>query len=267
MKAPNFENCQIAICKSGKILNSTDSFCRWVGNSPNEIKNQSFRELMISLEKSWANFIGSDFFLHSFETYLPLSPEESKSSLGVFLVYCKYENIGIISLSPALAPHDKLKNAFMGDLMKNPRALANTLIRLQKAESRLTDYISHFPGIFFTQRSDMTFSYLSNGIKSIFPLDHHELSRNGGLFLDKILEQDREHFEHEIKRYSSSHETFSFTYRIVSSPNDRVIYLLDIRTPIITATDKLIGYDGVLIDITRQAIAEHRLSNSVWRED
>ena len=54
--------------------------------------------------------------------------------------------------------------------------------------------------------------------------------------------------------------------RIVSSPNDRVIYMLDIRTPIITATQKLIGYDGVLIDITRQAIAEHRLSNSVWRE-
>ena len=42
--------------------------------------------------------------------------------------------------------------------------------------------------------------------------------------------------------------------------------MLDIRTPIITATNKLIGYDGVLIDITRQAIAEHRLSNSVWRE-
>ena len=112
----------------------------------------------------------------------------------------------------------------------------------------------------------MTFSYLSKGIKVVFPLDHHELSRNGGLFLEKILEQDREHFEHEIKRYASSNETFSFTYRIVSSPNDRIIYMLDIRTPIITATNKLIGYDGVLIDITRQAIAEHRLSNSVWRE-
>ena len=101
--------------------------------------------------------------------------------------------------------------------MKDPRALANTLIRLQKAESRLADYVSHFPGIFFTQRPDMTFSYLSKGIKVVFPLDHHELSRNGGLFLDKILEQDREHFEHEIKRYASTNETFSFTYRIVSS--------------------------------------------------
>ena len=49
-------------------------------------------------------------------------------------------------------------------------------------------------------------------------------------------------------------------------PNDRVVYLLDIRTPTITSTNRLLGYDGVFIDITRQAIAEHRLSNSVWRE-
>ena len=34
----------------------------------------------------------------------------------------------------------------------------------------------------------------------------------------------------------------------------------------ITSQGKLLSYDGVLIDITRQAIAEHRLSNSVWRE-
>lgn len=266
MKAPSFENCQVAISHNGNILKASDSFCRWIGSSVNDIKNISFRELLVSLENSWHKLIVADFHLRPQEIYLPLSPKESKSSLGVFLVYCIYESMGIISISPALAPQDKLKNAFMGDLMKDPRALANTLIRLQKAESRLADYVSHFPGIFFTQRPDMTFSYLSKGIKVVFPLDHHELSRNGGLFLDKILEQDREHFEHEIKRYASTNETFSFTYRIVSSPNDRIIYMLDIRTPIITATNKLIGYDGVLIDITRQAIAEHRLSNSVWRE-
>ena len=266
MKAPSFENCQVAICEKGMILEASESFCWWVGSTLQNLTNLSFRDLMVSLEGSWASALTKDFHQRSFELYLPLSPEESKSSLGIFLCYRKYSNLGIISISPALAPHDKLKEAFMGDLMKDPRALANTLIRLQKAESRLADYISHFPGIFFTQRPDLTFSYLSRGIKTIFPLDHNELGRNSGLFLDKILVQDREHFQHEIKRYSTKKETFSFTYRIVSSPNDRVIYMLDIRTPIITATQKLIGYDGVLIDITRQAIAEHRLSNSVWRE-
>jgi hypothetical protein len=100
-----------------------------------------------------------------------------------------YESNSVISLSPALAPHDSLKKAFMGDLMDDPRALANALIRLQKAESRLSDYISNFPGIFFTQRPDMTFSYLSRGIKKLFPDEHEELARNGGLFISRIYEK------------------------------------------------------------------------------
>ena len=154
----------------------------------------------------------------------------------------------------------------MGDLMKDPRALANTLIRLQKAESRLSDYVSNFPGIFFTQRPDMTFSYLSRGIRKLFPTDHTELARNGGLFLSKIFEKDREHFLKELNSNSEKSEIFSFTYRITIPPSGQIIYLLDVRTPIITATKKLLGYDGVFIDITRQAIAEHRLSSSVWRE-
>ncbi len=266
MKAPGFENCQVGIDSKGFILQASNSFCVWVGSTLHEIRGHSFRDLMISLEKSWETILPDSFHSHPLECYLPLSPMESRSSLGIFLVHCIYPTMGIVSISPALAPHDQLKHAFMGDLMQDPRALANTLIRLQKAESRLADYISHFPGIFFTQRPDFTFSYLSRGIKNVFPFDHHELSRNSGLYLEKILVQDREHFQHEIKGNSSHKETFSFSYRIVSSPNDRVMYMLDIRTPIITATNKLLGYDGVLIDITRQSIAEHRLSNSVWRE-
>ena len=125
----------------------------------------------------------------------------------------------------------------MGDLMNDPRALANTLIRLQKAESRLSDYISNFPGIFFTQRPDMTFSYLSRGIKKLFPTEHTELARDGGLFLSKIFEKDREHFHKELNTNGKIRETFSFTYRISIPPSDQIIYLLDVRTPIITATN------------------------------
>ena len=55
-------------------------------------------------------------------------------------------------------------------------------------------------------------------------------------------------------------------YRIRLEKSKQIIYLLDVRTPIKTSGGKLLGFDGVLIDVTRQAIAEHRLSNSVWRE-
>lgn len=266
MKSPNFENCQIGLSKKGKIDKVSESFASWVGKASKDLVGENFRTFFISLEKSWELNLPEKFFIYDFECFLPLSPESHLSSIGIHFQNIAYKENSVISLSPALAPHDSLKKAFMGDLMKDPRALANTLIRLQKAESRLSDYVSNFPGIFFTQRPDMTFSYLSRGIRKLFPTDHTELARNGGLFLSKIFEKDREHFLKELNSNSEKSEIFSFTYRITIPPSGQIIYLLDVRTPIITATKKLLGYDGVFIDITRQAIAEHRLSSSVWRE-
>ena len=266
MKSPNFENCQIGLDGKGLIVKVSEAFSSWVGKGGEELIGQHFRTFFLSLEKSWEFLIPNQFHLEDFECFLPLSADSQQSSMGIYFNCMRHDKNVVLSLSPALAPHDSLKKAFMGDLMNDPRALANTLIRLQKAESRLSDYVSNFPGIFFTQRTDMTFSYLSLGIKRLFPAEHTEFSRNGGLFLSKIFEKDREHFLNELNANGKNRETFSFSYRVKLPPTGQVVYLLDVRTPIITATQKLLGYDGVLIDITRQAIAEHRLSNSVWRE-
>lgn len=266
MKAPEFENCQVGLDPEGKIFQSSSSFASWLGKLPNEIIGICLRDLLLELEPHWEKTLPVKFFSKPFECFLPMGGNWDNSSMGLALVSCNYGDFAIVSLSTALAPHESLKKAFMGDLMNNPQALASTLIRLQKAESRLADYVSNFPGIFFTQRPDLTFSYLSKGIKRLFPLEHTEFYRNSGLFMEKILEIDRDHFENELKLYSGKRETFSFSYRFQVPPTGQIIYVLDVRTPIITGTNKLLGYDGVFIDITRQAIAEHRLSNSVWRE-
>ena len=163
MKSPSFENCQVWLSAKGKIIRCSDSFSSWVGKNSNELSSLSFRNLMLSLNSGWQNYLTINFFKEDFECFLPLGEDEQQSSLGVYLSCLASKEQTVVSMSPALAPHDSLKKAFMGDLMKDPRALASTLIRLQKAESRLSDYISNFPGIFFTQRADLTFSYLSRG--------------------------------------------------------------------------------------------------------
>ena len=176
MKSPNFENCQIAMNQDGMITKASESFGSWVGKNPKDLIGKKFLGFLFSLEASWKMLLPKNLHTKDFETFLPLSKNDQDSSIGVFLSCCNYDQISVVSLSPALAPHDSLKKAFMGDLMKDPRALANTLIRLQKAESRLSDYVSNFPGIFFTQRSDMTFTYLSRGIRRLFPTEHEEFS-------------------------------------------------------------------------------------------
>ena len=169
-------------------------------------------------------------------------------------------------MSPSLSPHESLKKAFVGDIPNDPRTFSAIFLRLQKAEARLADYLVNFPGIFFTQRPDLSFSYLSKGIQNLFPNDHEGFLRNGGLFLNFIFEQDREYYLKRLNEHSERPETFSFIYRIKIPPIGQTIYLMDIRTPSITSNGKLLSYDGVFLDVTRQSIAEHRLSHSVWRE-
>jgi len=268
MKTPYFENCQVALYPNGSIFEASKEFCDWIGLSSSKVKGQSFRQLMIGVEKEWKSFLPTKNTSNDEKYFLPLATSDKSSSIGIHITHQYYQElkISILSVSTGLAPHNSLKDAFLGDLMQNPKAIASTLVRLQKAESRLADYISNFPGIFFTQRPDMTFSYLSKGIRQLFPEDYREFSRDSGLFLSKIFEQDREHFLNETNAQKPKNQTYSFTYRVNLPPNNQIIYFLDVRTPSITKQGKLLGYDGVLIDITRQAIAEHRLTNSVWRE-
>ena len=267
MKVPHFENCQVILEPRGSIIEASEEFCDWVGQSLAKMSGQPFRNLMISMEQEWEALIPKLEQKKHAKYFLPFGMGD-RSSLGIHITYQNYPalKISILSITTGLAPHDSLKDAFLGDRMQSPKAIASTLVRLQKAESRLSDYISNFPGIFFTQRPDMTFSYLSKGIRKLFPDEYREFSRDSGLFLSKIIEQDREHYLNEINLQNPKDQTYSFTYRIVLPKTKQIIYLLDVRTPSITKQGKLLGYDGVFIDITRKAIAEHRLSNSVWRE-
>ena len=74
------------------------------------------------------------------------------NSYGIYGSFVPYEEQSTVaSFSHALAPHETLKDAFLGDMMKNPKSIASTLIRLQKAENRLDSYLNHFPGIFFSK--------------------------------------------------------------------------------------------------------------------
>ena len=239
MKSPNFENCQVAIdYQSGLISDFSDDFSDWIGLPKKQILNQDFVLLMRQFFPEWQEILGKDSHTKKFKTFLPIESE----SLGIFITITPYKkhNLSIASVSPALAPHDRLKNAFLGDIMNNPKAIANTLIRLQKAESRLNDYVRNFPGIFFTQRVDLTFSYLSNGIRKFFPTEYANFSRNGNLYLDKIVEKDREYFLSELKNNSMSKMTFSLKYRIKLYPTNQLIHILDIRTPAITSSGKLL---------------------------
>ena len=68
---------------------------------------------------------------------------------------------------------------------------------------------------------------------NFFPTEYGNFSRNGNLYLEKIVEKDREYFLNELKNNSMSRMTFSLKYRIKLFPtNHPSIFLMFARQPL-----------------------------------
>ena len=82
MKAPHFENCQVILEPNGSIIEASEEFCDWLGQSLSKISGQSFRNLMISMEKEWEPCIPSKELKKHSKYFLPLGLGD-RSSLGI----------------------------------------------------------------------------------------------------------------------------------------------------------------------------------------
>jgi signal transduction histidine kinase len=60
--------------------------------------------------------------------------------------------------------------------------------------------------------------------------------------------------------------TLSVTYRLRHAITGRVSYILEQREAVFTESGFLLGYEGIWLDVTRQTIAERRLSSAAWKE-
>ncbi len=72
MKTPNFENGQIILEPDGSILEASEEFCDWVGQSISKIKGQSFWQTMVSMEKEWGELIPKIEEKQNAKYFLPL---------------------------------------------------------------------------------------------------------------------------------------------------------------------------------------------------
>jgi signal transduction histidine kinase len=153
------------------------------------------------------------------------------------------------------------------EILEDPSKITQLFLRVQRAESRLDSYMRHFPGVFFNQRTDFSFQFLSQNIKSLLDVDPERFLKSGARFLSIISEQDRDFFVREIRKHSEIAEPFTMQYRMRKPKDDSIIHVTDVRSPVLSNSGILLGYEGVWLDTTRQTIAERKLTSSAWKEN
>ncbi|MDX1950581.1 MAG: ATP-binding protein [Verrucomicrobiota bacterium] len=173
---------------------------------------------------------------------------------------------GYLRLNSSLPPLFELEESAWDEHLGNNAARRQMFIRLLRAEAQLNNLIHRWPGVIFTQRADFSFLFVSERIAELTGVDSMEWRAQPTLFWQAVHEADAEELQQQFKKLSPRNDRHSGTYRIRHAQTGRITYVYEHREAIFSSNGLLLGYEGVWLDVTRQTIAEKRLSSAAWKE-
>ncbi|GAB4269091.1 MAG: hypothetical protein Tsb0018_01050 [Opitutales bacterium] len=249
----------------GVILHHQANAHDCIGYPEANLTGKTLNEVLFAIHPHWTEFLTEETPPEN--GFLPWEDSQKQHAFGLSIQTLHLNEHFYVTLAPALAPRDTLRNASLLDIPLDTETVSQLFLRLQTAESRMETYMHHFPGIFFSQRADLSFSYLGPQFESTFGINPNRIQRSSHEFLQLITEKDLPIFLSKLEKHSSNASTFNITYRLKHPTENSIHHFLDVRTPILSPAGLLLGYEGVWLDITRQTIAENRLTRSVWKEN
>ena len=126
--------------------------------------------------------------------------------------------------------------------------------------------LAHWPGVYFRQRPDFSFEFISDGIEQLTGVPPSTWQHQPKLFWQVVHELDADELRQQIKRLPPPPDGATLTYRVRNLRTGRVAYISEFRRARTERGDALAGYEGFWQDVTRQTIAEMRLAAAAWKE-
>jgi len=173
---------------------------------------------------------------------------------------------GSVRLSSILPPASELPEAGWGRHMEGASAGREMYVRLLKAETQLEKLSLHWPGVIFSQRPDYSFDYVSGRIEELTGWTLEEWRHQPRRFWDVVHEADAGDLQHQFELAAQTGQRVTSTFRVRNVMTGRVSYVLEHRQPIVSRGRLVLGYEGVWLDVTRQTLAEKRLTSAAWKE-
>ncbi len=253
------------------ITNPTGSVvrCRVVGTEavwgdPGQLIGRDLLELLRGVQPSWRELLPERLETGTDTVFLP-SPHAQLPSFGYRLHCLALDEGYVVTITPELAPAAALGHEGFSGLAQRPEALAQLFLRHCLLESRMQSYLASFPGVVFSRRSDLSFSYLGPRFEEITGLPPSLATKDGHAYEELIHESDRESYAKESVGHAAG-RPFALNYRIQHARTGQVRHIMDVRNPVRAASGLPLGCDGMWLDITRQKVAELRLNENGWKE-
>ncbi|MBK8477754.1 MAG: PAS domain-containing protein [Opitutaceae bacterium] len=243
--------------------------CRLIGTEaiwgePGQVVGRDLLDLLRHTNPTWVELLPTAPGEGPDTVFLPV-PTEQATGFGYRLHRLALAEGYVFTISPELSPAASLGREGFAGLAQRPDTFAQLFLRHCQLESRMQNYLVNFPGVVFSQRSDLSFSYLGPRAEELTGIPPALLSKDGHAFEQLIHESDREAYAKESTAHSAG-RAFALTYRIQHARTGQVRHIMDVRNPVQSASGLPLGCDGMWLDITRQKVAELRLNENGWKE-
>jgi signal transduction histidine kinase len=253
---------------AGLMLAVNEPLCIWLERTSESLLGLPFCETLGDVFPDWQASLarlreGSSPFDR---LNLKLAAEAARPPQWFTLEIARGPQNAFARLSSMLPPLADLEEGIWDEHLRNDDARREMFVRLLRAEARLDGLTRRWPCVIFSQRPDFSLQFASPNIKELTGMDAADWSSQRGRFWDLVHESDAAELQQQFKRSVQTGAAVTNTYRIRHAVTGRVAYILEHRQPAISQSGLLLGYEVVWLDVTRQTIAEKRLSTAAWKE-
>ena len=232
-------------------------------------KGKSLRDLLLAADPEWGHCLPEG----RIEIPLPHrflhwnSPDQKGLGWEIHAMECGSQVV--LTLVPEPAPELNVAMPQEGVSAEN-QSLSETIhclfLRTKQQEARFRQCMSHLPGSHFAQDVDFRFLQLHSSIRELLGAAAVQELQAGRSWLDWVHPNDRIELEKNHRQCREISVPVGCRFRLLPPGEDRVLHLMELRIPVRGLDQELVGYEGLWLDITREALAERRLQQAAWKE-
>ena len=251
---------------AGRVLHANRALADWLEVPPDTLANIPFWPLLAARYPTAAEAIRDLSGSTAPFSQLQLAPGGETVRGWINLERVRHADGAFVRLNSVLPPARELADAPWEEHLRNETSRRDMFVRLLRAESQLENLMQRWPGIIFNQRADYTFQFVSPKIESLTGIPAEEWSRRMHPFWQVVHESDAHDLQQQCRRAIQTGDRITSTFRIRHAQTGHVAYVLEHRRAVRSDSGLLLGFEGMWIDVTRQTIAEQRLSSAAWKD-
>ncbi|MBI5800608.1 MAG: hypothetical protein HZA92_07760 [Verrucomicrobia bacterium] len=251
---------------AGRIQALNSPLAAWLARSREDLAGLSLREVLAGCYPEWQEPLRVlEFCAEPFDQ-LVLTAGRDGARHWFQMEITRAPGCVQVRLSSTLPPVTELAESPWDEHLSSEGARREVFVRMLRAEARLHNLITHWPGVVFSQRADFSFSFVSPLIEQLTGISAEEWQRLPTRFWDVVHEGDAEELRQQARQAARTLRSAASTYRVRNLATRQIHYILEHRQAVATEGGLLLGYEGVWLDVTRQTLAEKRLSGAAWKE-